>query len=91
MSKLELREKIKELKELKIMMDELKGEIEGIEDIIKSEMAAQDTEQLIVGEYKIRWTTVKSNRFDSTSFRKIHTDLYTEFLKESVSRRFSIA
>lgn len=39
----------------------------------------------------VRYKTVKSNRFDTTAFKKEHADMYADFLKESTSRRFTIA
>ena len=53
-------------------------------------MLRLDTEELEAGAYIIRWTSVLSNRFDTTSFKKLHNELYKEFTKQVTSRRFSI-
>ena len=90
MSTQELTSKVRELKELKIMADELQAEITTIEDIIKAEMTARATEEMTVDIFKVRWTTVTSNRFDTTSFKKTHGELYGQYCKENVTRRFSI-
>ena len=47
--------------------------------------------ELEAGQYIIRWTSVLSQRFDTTGFKKSHADLYKEFTKQVSSRRFSIA
>lgn len=91
MSVNELTSKVKELKELKLMAEELSAEITAIEDTIKAEMTARETDEIITGEYKVRWTKVTSNRFDTTSFKKTHADLYSQYTKTTESRRFSIA
>ncbi|HCG36156.1 MAG TPA: hypothetical protein DER23_07420 [Clostridiales bacterium] len=91
MSTIELTSKVRELKELKLMAEELATEITAIEDTIKSEMTAREIDELIVDVFKIRWTRVTSNRFDTTSFKKTHTDLYNQYTKTTESRRFSIA
>ena len=91
MSVNELTSKVKELKALKLMAEELAAEITAIEDTIKAEMTARETEEIITGEYKVRWTKVTSNRFDSTAFKKTHADLYSQYTKTTESRRFSIA
>ena len=91
MSVNELTSKVKELKELKLMAEELAAEITAIEDTIKAEMTARETEEIFTGEYKVRWTKVVSNRFDTTSFKKTHTDLYSQYTKTTETRRFSIA
>lgn len=91
MSAHELRAKVRELKELKAMADELDAEITAIENELKAEMAAQNTEEMIVDMFKIRWQTVTANRFDSTAFKKVHGDLYAQFTKPQTSRRFTIS
>lgn len=91
MSTNELTLKVRELKELKLMAEELQAEITAIEDSIKAEMTAQNTEELITGEYKIRWKKVTSNRFDSKSFKEAHSDLYNQYTKQTESRRFTVA
>lgn len=91
MSTIELTSKVKELKELKMMAEELAAEITAIEDTIKAEMTARETEELITGEYKIRWKKVISNRFDTTAFKKNHADLYEQYTKTTESRRFTVA
>lgn len=88
---IELTSKVRELKELKMMAEELSAEITAIEDTIKAEMTARETDEIIVDVFKIRWTRVTSNRFDTTSFKKTHADLYNQYTKTTESRRFSIA
>ena len=91
MNREELENKVKELKELKVMQDELQAEITAIEDSIKAEMIEQNVNELQVGIFKIRWTPVKSNRFDSNAFKKIYADLYNQFTKVIETKRFTIA
>lgn len=91
MSASEMTAKIRELKELKVMADELTKEISAIEDAIKAEMTERNTEEVLIDVYKVRWTKVISNRFDTTSFKKAMPDLYNQFTKPSETRRFSIA
>ena len=91
MSTMELTTKVRELKELKAMAEEIATEITAIEDAIKAEMTARDTDEMQIDVYKIRWTKVASSRFDTTSFKKAMPELYGQFTKTSESRRFSIA
>lgn len=91
MSTNEMTRKIRELKELKTMADELAAEITAIEDQIKAEMTARDTEEMTVDVYKVRWTKVTSSRFDSTAFKKAMPELHAQFTKQVESRRFSVA
>lgn len=91
MSANEMTAKVRELKELKAMAEELAQEITAIEDAIKAELTARNAEEMTVDVYKIRWTKVTSSRFDTTSFKKAMPELYGQFTKASESRRFSIA
>ena len=81
MSKMELIAKIELLNEYEAMIEELKTEAEAVRDSIKAEMMERETEELIAGSYIIRWTSVLSNRFDSTAFKKVYGDLYKAFTK----------
>ena len=85
-----IEKKISELKELEEMADELKAEIETIKDELKSVLVEQDVEELVVGSSIIRYTTVLSQRFDSTQLKKKLPEIYTAYLKQVTSKRFSI-
>ena len=91
MSKIELYYLIEALKEWEKVMEEAKAEADAIRDQIKAELIAQETEELEVGNYIVRYTSVLTNRFDTTSFKREHNDLYKQFTKQTASRRFSIA
>lgn len=91
MSKNELIAKIEALNEWEAVIEEARAEAEAIRDSIKSEMLELDTEEMNVGKYIVRWTSVLSSRFDTTAFKKVHGELYKEYTKQSASRRFSIS
>lgn len=90
MSQNEIITKIQKLNEWEELIEEAKAEAEAIRDSIKAEMLDRETEELTAGQYIVRWTSVLTQRFDSTAFKKAHEELYTEFLKQTASRRFSI-
>ena len=91
MSQNEIASKIEALKEWEAILEEAQNEVEALRDCIKAQMLERDTEELQVGAYIIRWTSVLSNRFDSTAFKREHGDLYKAFTKQIASKRFSIA
>ena len=72
MSKNELVAKIEALNEWEAVIEEAKAEAEAIRDSIKAEMMERDTEEMTAGKYIVRWTSVLSNRFDTTAFKKAH-------------------
>ena len=67
-----------------------KAEAETLRDEIKTEMLNRNTEEMEAGQYIVRWTSVLSQRFDSTAFKKVMPDVYKSFIKQTASRRFSI-
>jgi len=91
MSTNELVMKVEKLRELEELLEEVKAEAESVRDEIKQEMLTQDTEELEAGQYIIRWTSVLTNRFDTTAFKKVLPDVYKAYTKQITSRRFSIA
>ncbi|PEM28978.1 YqaJ viral recombinase family nuclease [Bacillus wiedmannii] len=40
--------------------------------------------------YKVYWKSYKTNRFDSKRFKAEHPDLYEQYAKESISRKFTV-
>ena len=90
MSTNDLVMKVEQLKELENLLEEVKVEAEAIRDEIKQEMMARDTEELEAGQYIVRWTSILSNRFDTTAFKKVMPDVYKAYTKQISSRRFSI-
>ena len=90
MSTIEITAKIEALKDLEALIEEAKAEAETLRDEIKTEMLNRNTEEMEAGQYIIRWTSVLSQRFDTTSFKKVYGDLYKEYTKQTASRRFSI-
>ena len=72
-------------------MEEIKAEADGIRDSIKELMLEEGTEELEAGAYIVRWTSVLSNRFDTTAFKKLYGDLYKAYTKQVASKRFTIS
>ena len=91
MTKKEIIAQIELMNEWERVIEEAKAEVEAIKDSIKAEMADRDLDELEAGSYIVRYKTVATSRFDSTTFKKTYEDLYKAFLKQSTSRRFSIS
>lgn len=87
----ELLNKIEALNEWEALMEEAKAEAESLRDSIKQELLERGTEELECGQYIVRYTSVLTQRLDTTAFKKALPDVYKSFIKQSTSRRFSIA
>lgn len=91
MSVNELEKRIEKMQEWEALAEEARAEAEALRDEIKAEMQERNTEELAAGRYIVRWTSVLSNRFDTTAFKKQYNDLYQGFTKQVSSKRFSVA
>ena len=91
MSTIEIQAQIESLRALEELIEEAKVEAEALRDEIKAEMMARNIEELSVGQFIIRWTSILSNRFDTTGFKKAYGDLYKQYTKQTASRRFTIS
>ena len=91
MSTVEITSKIDALKDLETLIEEAKAEAEALRDEIKAEMLSRNTEEMEAGQYIVRWTSVLTQRFDTTAFKKVMPEVYREYTKQVSSRRFSIA
>ncbi len=83
--------KVKELRELRRMSDELAGEIESLQDEIKAEMTAREVDTLTGFDWKVTYKTVKSSRLDSKALKAELPEVAARYMKETTSRRFLLA
>lgn len=83
--------KIKELRELRHMADELAAEMESITDSIKRHMDAEGVDTLNGTDWKVTYKAVTSSRLDTTALKKALPDLTAQFTKTTTARRFCIA
>ena len=91
MTNIELKEMLKEAKELRRMAEEIAAEIATLDDSIKAEMNERGSDELVIGEYKVTWKTVTSSRFDTSALKKAMPELAERFTKQSSTRRFCLA
>jgi predicted phage-related endonuclease len=91
MSSIEIATKIEALKEWEALAAEAAAEIESLKDAIKKELDNRGVEEIEAGQYIARFTTVLSNRFDTTNFKREHAELYQQYTKQTTSRRFSVS
>ena len=91
MSTIEIQAQIESLRALEELIDEAKSEAEALRDAIKQEMLNREVEELSAGQYIVRWTSVLSQRFDTTAFKKVMPEVYKAYTKQVSSRRFTIS
>ena len=91
MSTIEIQAQIESLKALEELIEEAKAEAETLRDSIKQELLNRNTEELTAGKYIVRWTSVLSQRFDTTAFKKVMPEVYKAYTKQISSKRFTIS
>lgn len=91
MSTIEMDGKIKELRELRRMAEELQAEIDSLQDTIKAEMTARNVDTLAGTDWRVTWKNVVSNRLDSTALKKELPEIAARFMKQNTVRRFVLA
>ena len=91
MSQNEITGKVKELRELRRMAEEISAEITAIEDTIKQHMTITNADTLAGDDWKITWKPIASSRFDSKAFKVAQPELYQSFTKTTEALRFTVA
>ena len=91
MSTIEIQAQIESLRALEELIEEAKAEAETLRDAIKQEMLSRDVETLEAGQYIVRWTSVLSQRFDTTALKRVMPEIYKAYTKQVSSRRFTIS
>lgn len=91
MSQNELTAKIRELRELKRMQEELAAEIETLQDTIKAHMDAAQVDTLTGTDYKVTYKAVTSSRLDTSALKKALPDIAAQYTKATTTRRFLLA
>ena len=91
MSISEMDSKVKELRELHRMAEELAAEIDSIQDSIKRHMDAEGVDTISGTDWRVTYKAVNSTRLDTAALKKALPDLAAQFTKTTASRRFCIA
>jgi len=84
----QLADIIEQLTDVKARIKELEISQDYLENQIKDAM--KDAERARVGRFTVSWKNVVSKRFDTKLFEKTNPDLYSQYIKESQSRRFTV-
>ena len=90
MSTQELEKKVRQIKELQRMSEELNAELEALKDEVKQTMTEQNTDEMTVDCFKVCWKTVTSSRIDTTALKKELPDVAEQYTQTTESRRFTI-
>mgnify|MGYP001083579414 FL=1 len=87
MSISEMDSKVKELRELHRMAEELAAEIDSIQDSIKRHMDAEGVDTISGTDWRVTYKAVNSPRLDTAALKKALPDLAAQITKTTAARR----
>ena len=79
MSKKEIEALVEQMNNYDELAAKVKAKADAIREAIKAEMVRLDVEELEAGAYILRYTNIISNRFDTTTFKRLYAELYKDF------------
>lgn len=71
------------IKELEAQEEELKNEIKGV-------MESNGLDEMCIDVFTVRFKPVVTSRFDSKELKKVNPELYSKYLVESETMKFTI-
>ena len=86
-----LENEIKDIRALEAKINELDELKKEKEALIKSVLDTAGVEEMKIGAFTVRFTNIVRNNFNTTAFKKKYLELYNAFIKQSNSRKFTIA
>lgn len=86
-----IENRVKKLQEIEAMQKELEAQAEAIKAEIKAEMEEKGVDELKTKNFVIRWKEIASSRLDGKALKAALPEIYKQFVKQAVSRRFTIA
>lgn len=87
----ELDRKVKELRELRRMQEELAAEIDNLAAGIKAHMDRVGIDTLMGTDWKVTYKPVKTSRIDTGALKKALPEVAEAFTRTSMTVRFVVA
>ncbi len=91
MGQQEIRAMLSRISELESEKTAIVNELESLKDRVKAHMVSRNASRLLVGEYKVSYTTYTMHRFDSRRFKAENAELYKQYETETEASRFTIS
>lgn len=86
-----IENRIKKLQEIEAQQKELEAQAEAIKAEIKADMESKGVDELKTKNFIVRWKEIITSRLDGKALKAALPDVYGQFVKDSTSRRFTIA
>lgn len=86
----ELLMRLNQIKQLEVQQKALEKQIEALKGSVKDYMTERKTDEIWVGNCSVSWKPYTVHRFDSSSFKTEHGDLYKQYSKAVEAKRFVV-
>ncbi len=87
---IKLKQTVEQILKLESLAKQIKTEITELETEIKDFMIANELEETYIGSHLVKFQNILSQRLDSTKLKKELPSVYTSYLKQVSSSKFSI-
>lgn len=92
MTERQIENRIKKLQAIEAQQKELEQQAETLKAEIKKDMEEKGLQELETKNgFIIRWKEIISNRLDGKALKAAFPDIYSQFVKQTSSRRFTVA
>jgi len=82
---------VDQIRELQRMKEEIEAEITSLQDQIKADMTAENTDTFAGVDYKITWKAATRTTIDSKALKQDLPEIAAQYSKTTEYRRFLIA
>ena len=86
-----IENRIKKLTELGEQITKLQEQADAIKGELKAELEEKGIDELKTKNFLIKWKEIVSSRLDGKALKAALPEIYSQYCKVSVSRRFTIA
>ena len=92
MTERQIENRIKKLQAIEAQQKELEQQAEALKAEIKADLEEKGLQELKTKNgFIIRWKEIISSRLDGKALKASFPDIYSQFVKQTSSRRFTVA
>lgn len=85
-----IENRAKKLQEIESQISTLQAQAEIIKSELKADLEDKGVDELKTKNFIIRWKEIISNRLDGKALKAALPEIYSQYCRESASRRFTI-
>lgn len=86
-----IESRIKKLQAIEAQQKALEEQAEALRAELKADLEEKGLDELQTANFIVRWKEIASNRLDSKALKSTFPDIYSQFVKQISSRRFTVA